>query len=85
MDDISLRQEQQPQKNKPLLENQIKEIPANETLNYVASPHGRKDSQIMDGENVREERYVLWYFPTYLLEEVMLSLILVPAHGFSYY
>lgn len=54
----------------------------NETLHYVATPHGRRNSQNMDGENVPEERYVLWYFPSYLLGEMIFVIDLVPAHGF---
>lgn len=83
MYDIRPQQEQQPQKNKILLKSQIKELSLNETLNYVASSHGRENSQIMDGENVHEERYVLWCFPSYLSGEIMVSSILVLARGFS--
>lgn len=57
----------------------------NETLHCVATPHGRRNSQNMDGENVSEERYVLWYFPSYLLGEMILSLILVRHMDSSYY
>lgn len=52
----------------------------NETLSYVTLPLGKRSNQIMDGKNFHEKGIFCTTFPSYLLWEVMASLILVPAY-----
>lgn len=38
----------------------MKWLSMNETRNHATSPFGKKSSQIMDGENIDENRYILY-------------------------